>query len=121
MRFTNLLMKNESARRGAALTGGTNASEECRWDDHVQICVIHDDDGVVSAQFQQHLPESVLHRQRHLLADGRTSGERDEAQTLVIRHGFPYVGAAAEKCANCGREIVGFQDGSDDTGNGDAG
>merc|ERR1712002_349455 len=116
----DLLVKNESARRGAALTRGSDAGKERRPDDHVQVRIVHDNDGVVAAEFEKHFAKAILHRQSDFLSNCGTSGERYKTQSLVRGNGGTQVSASAEKRADGGRKIIGNYDGSHDAGNGDA-
>ena len=78
---------------GASLAGGSDGCEGGRPDDHVQVGVVVDYEGVVAAQLEQVLPESLQDRARHLAADLGAAGEGHQLHPGVLGHLLADVGA----------------------------
>jgi len=53
-------MKNQTSGRGTTLTCCTGTGKDRGTDNHVQISIISNNDGIVATQFQQGLSESGL-------------------------------------------------------------
>ena len=66
------------------------------------------------------LTESLLHHQRHLVANGGTTGERQERDALILGHGCADICATTHEGAHGTGKIISFQDGGENLCYGDA-
>ena len=62
------LVDDDAARRGAALTGGTERRPEDPVDREVEVGVVHDDDRVLAAELEVHVLEPLGRCLEHLHA-----------------------------------------------------
>merc|ERR1712198_63667 len=96
----DVFVDDETAETGAALSGGADGGEEDCRNDHVQVAIRHDDQGVVAAQFQEGFAEARLNIYTDLSSDGCASREGNERNAGIVGHGASDVGVTANEGGN---------------------
>lgn len=112
-------MHEQAAGGGAALAGGAHRSKERRRQHHIQIRVVHDDQGVVATAIKDALAEARAHLAGHQLADGGGAGEGDQGQSRVLHHGDRHVLVAADHETAQGAEALRLEHWPDQVDQGD--
>ena len=93
-------MYDEAAGAGATLTAGSDSAEYGTADGHVEVGIFCNDDGIISAQFQQGFTEAGSNRYGYSFAHpGGTSG-RNQGNTRTGRHGLTNGGIADDEGEN---------------------
>src|ERR1017187_82936 len=89
------LLHDDAAGRGATLAGGAESAPEAAFDGEVEVGVVEDDHGILAAEFERAVFESLGRDAAYDAADGGRSGERDGAHVGVLGERSAYVRAEA--------------------------
>lgn len=117
----DLLVQQEAASGGATLTGSADGGKENGAESQVEISVVHDNNGVVTAELEERLAEALGNSLADLAANGGGTSEGEEADTVVFDHGLTDIGATSDQGAEGTGEAVLDKDLLEDLGHGDRG
>lgn len=95
----DLLVEQEAASGGAALTGSANGSKENGTESQVEISIVHDNNGVVASELEEGLAEALGNSLADLTTNGSGAGEGKETDTVVLDHGLTDIGATGNQGA----------------------
>ena len=82
------LMNKEAPGGRTSLPGGSNGSKQDRTYSHLHIGCLIDNDGIVSAEFEEGPTQSLADRGRYPATHRDRSGKRNERQSFILHHLF---------------------------------
>src|SRR5262249_53656065 len=114
-------LQEEAASSGASLARGADGAEEDGAEDEVGIGVVHHDDAVVAAEFEDGAAEPAGDRLRDVTSHFGRAGEADERDARVVEDGFADGLTRADYEVEYAAEVMAIQHAIADLLNGDRG
>ena len=104
----NAVVDDQASRRRAPLTACAHGTKHSRGNDHFQVGLRSDDDGVVAAQFKQGTSEACRHGLGHNLAHPDGTSGRHERNAAVGGHHLSHLVVSVDDAAGAGWKVVGL-------------
>ena len=109
----DLFVEAEAAEGGAALTTGTDGTEEDGVHGHLEVSIFEDDEGVVTTEFEDALAEAASDFLVDLAADVARAGEGDEVDIIGANNFLSNTNTTGAEGGD-GAEAVAGEDAVDD-------
>lgn len=112
-------MQQQSSGGGATLTASTNGSEENAAEGHLNVGIVHHNDGVVATEFEDGATEAAVDGLADSATDGGRASEGDQVQALVLSQQFTNATTVTRNSAvNTVGNVESIKDALNDLGDG---